>query len=245
MRWLQLAILGAALAGQARGEDIVDVLRRSQQQRLDAMPRAPANDRAKVVRSSFEKLCQALKPEMEIDLVVIAGATTAETLHGHIIVANESLADLPEGERIFILAHEIGHVVSDHWHQMGGLYRRWIPGEVTPSQTDPVAGSLGRDASGLAHRQEFEADAFALQALQQARDCTRGRGLRLHAPGHAARHRDAPGHSQTPGRAARGNGRGHRLALTRPRAAATGAPRLASCKRATHAVVSAPHPFGA
>ena len=61
---------------------------------------------------------------MEIDLVVVGRATTAETLHGHIIVANESLADLPEGERIFILAHEIGHVVSDHWHQMGGLYRR-------------------------------------------------------------------------------------------------------------------------
>ena len=43
-----------------------------------------------------------------------------------------------------LLAHEIGHVVSDHWQQMGGLYRRWIPGEVTPSQTEPVAGSLGR-----------------------------------------------------------------------------------------------------
>ena len=167
MRWLQLAILGAALAGQARGEDIVDVLRRSQQQRLDAMARAPSGDRATVVRGSFEKLCQALRPEMEVDLVVIAGATAAETLHGHIIVANESLADLPEGERMFILAHEIGHVVNDHWQQMGGLYRRWIPGEVTPSQTDPVAGSLGRDASGLSHRHEFEADAFALQALRR------------------------------------------------------------------------------
>jgi Zn-dependent protease with chaperone function len=166
MRWLQLAILGVVLAGQARGEDIVDVLRRSQQQRLDAMPRAPSGDRAKIVRSSFERLCKALKPEMEVDLVVIAGATAAETMHGHIVVANESLADLPEGERIFILAHEIGHVVNDHWHQMGGLYKRWIPGEVTPSQTDPVAGLLGRDASGLAHRHEFEADAFALRTLR-------------------------------------------------------------------------------
>jgi Zn-dependent protease with chaperone function len=167
MRWLQLAILGAALAGQARGEDIVDVLRRSQQQRLDSMTRAPAGARAKIVRASFEKLCQTLKPGMEIELVVIAGPNAAETMHGHIIVANESLADLPEGERIFILAHEIGHVVNDHWQQMGGLYRRWIPGEVTPAQTDPVAGRLGRDASGLAHRQEHEADAFALHALRR------------------------------------------------------------------------------
>ena len=167
MRWLQLAILGVVLAGQAHGEDIVDVLRRSQQQRLDAMPRARTGDRARIVRSSFEKACKAVKPDMEVDLVVVTGATTAETLHGHIVVANESLADLPEGERLFILAHEIGHVVGDHWQQMGGLYRRWIPGEVTPAQTDPVAGLLGRDASGLAHRQELEADAFALQALRK------------------------------------------------------------------------------
>jgi Zn-dependent peptidase ImmA (M78 family) len=67
-------------------------------------------------------------------------ATTAETLHGHII-ANESLADLPEGERIFILAHEIGHVVSDHRHRWGGT--ALDSSEVTPARTDPVAESLG------------------------------------------------------------------------------------------------------
>ena len=78
---------------------------------------------------------------------------------------NESLADLPEGERIFIMAHEIGHVVAGHWEQMGRVYRRWIPGEVTQDKTDPVAGLLGRDASGLAHRHEYAADAFAHQAL--------------------------------------------------------------------------------
>jgi len=165
MRWLQLAILGITLAGPARGEDIVDVLRRSQQLRLDAMTRAPSGDRAQVVRDSFDKLHQALKPEIDVELVVVTGATTAETLHGHIIVANESLAELPEGERVFILAHELGHAVGDHWKQMGGLYRRWIPGEVTPEHTDPVASLLGRDASGLAHQQEFEADAFGVQAL--------------------------------------------------------------------------------
>ena len=37
MRWFQLTLLGLALAGPARSEDIVDVLRRSQQMRLDAM----------------------------------------------------------------------------------------------------------------------------------------------------------------------------------------------------------------
>jgi Zn-dependent protease with chaperone function len=40
-----------------------------------------------------------------------------------------------------------------------------VPGEVKPETTDPVAQRLGREASATAHRQEFEADAFALRVL--------------------------------------------------------------------------------
>jgi Zn-dependent protease with chaperone function len=167
MRWLVVTILGLTLATAARAEDIVDVLRRSQQTRLDAMAAANDASRAQVVQHSFEVLRQALAPLPPIDFHVISGSTMAETLHGHIIVANQSLADLPEGERLFVLAHEIGHVQQHHWLQMGLVYKRWVPGEVTPENTDPVAGMLGREASGLAHRQEFEADAFALQTLHR------------------------------------------------------------------------------
>ncbi len=166
MRWLQLTLLGLALAGPARGEDIVDVLRRSQQQRLDAMVPAADGPRAEAVRASFQQLRQALPTDLPVELRVIRGETIAETMHGHIVVANESLADLPEGARLFVLAHELGHVASRHWLQMGQVYRRWVPGEVTPQTTDPVAGQLGREASGLSHRQEFEADAYAAQVLR-------------------------------------------------------------------------------
>ncbi len=168
MRWLLVTVFGLILTTATRAEDIVDVLRRSQQQRLDAMIPAPDSERAQVVRRSFETVqrqLQAVLPLPAVDLHVICGPVLAETLHGHIIVANVSLADLPEGERLFVLAHELGHVVLRHWLQMGLVYRRWIPGEVTPELTDPVAGPLGREASALAHRQEFEADAFALDTL--------------------------------------------------------------------------------
>lgn len=167
MRWLLVTILGLTLATVVAAEDIVDVLRRSQQQRLDAMKPAPDGLRAQSLRRSFEALREQLAPLPPIDFHVVTGAVLAETLHGHIIVANESLADLPEGERLFVLAHEIGHVKQHHWLQMGLVYKRWVPDEVTPEKTDPVAGHLGREASALAHRQEFEADAFALQALHR------------------------------------------------------------------------------
>jgi Zn-dependent protease with chaperone function len=167
MRWLTLVLIGFALALPARAQDIVDVLLRSQQSRLDALAPAPDGPRASLVRASFERLLGRLQPHLAAELRVITGELTAETLLGRVVVANESLADLPEGERDFILAHELGHVVSGHWLQLGLLYKRWIPGAVTPETTDPVAGPLGREASRQAHRHELEADAYALNALKQ------------------------------------------------------------------------------
>lgn len=168
MRWMWAAVLGLGFASAARSEDIVDVLRRSQQQRLEALAPAPVDGaRAEVVRRSFAALL-SVQPELPaIELRVIRGPLLAETVHGHIVLANETLADLPEDERLFVLAHELGHVARGHWLQMALLFQKWVPGEVTPEHTDAVAGLLGRDASGLAHQHEFEADAYALEVLQR------------------------------------------------------------------------------
>jgi hypothetical protein len=158
-----LLVLGAV---PAWCEDITDVLERSQRQRLESLPLADAqSERALVVRASFDKVVRASGCTEAVELRVIRGATVAETLHGHVVVANESLADMPEGERMFILAHELGHVAMGHWSQMGELYKHHIPGAVVPENTDPVAGALGRDASGLSHRHELDADAFSLRTL--------------------------------------------------------------------------------
>lgn len=166
MRWLVMTLLALAGAGPAQALDIVDVLRASQQERLESLPPAPDGPRADAVRRSFDVLRAGLPHGTAVDLRVIAGPVVAETLHGHIVVANVSLADLDEGERLFVLAHELGHVLAAHWLQMGLVYTRWVPGEVTPERTDPVAAALAREAGALAHRQEFEADAFALAALR-------------------------------------------------------------------------------
>lgn len=167
MRWFLLTILGTVLTQPAAAEDIVDVLRRSQQLRLEAMPAAAEGPRAELIRRSFDQLRQALPADVVAELRVVSAGTLAETIHGRIVVAHESLADLPEGARLFVLAHELGHVASQHWQQMGAVYRHWIPSEVKPETTDPVAGPLGREASATSHRQEYEADAYALQVLRR------------------------------------------------------------------------------
>ncbi|MEZ0207379.1 M48 family metalloprotease [Ideonella sp.] len=167
MRWWFVAfILLLAARAAAADEGILGVLARSQLARLDQAPSAnPAGARARMVRASLETLARALPLRHPVELRVTAGETVAETLQGRILLANESLADLSEGERLFILAHELGHIELRHWEQTQQLYQKWVPGAVTPDQTEPVAALLGRDASGLGHRQELEADAFALRTL--------------------------------------------------------------------------------
>ena len=167
MRWLQLAMMvTTCAAAAAQANDIIDVLHQSAQRRLEAMPLAANGPRAQAVRESFETLRRGVAPQVVVELRVVTGSTVAETLDGRVIVANESLADAPEGVRLFVLAHELGHVQQGHWRQVGDLYKRFVPGEVVPQTTEPVAGPLGRAASAQAHRHEFEADTFALQALR-------------------------------------------------------------------------------
>ena len=173
MRWsiVTLALLlTAPVAGSSEG--IVAVLARSQLARLASThPADPAGPRARAVRSSFDTLARTLDLQRPVELRVIRGETVAETVHGRIVLANERLAELDEGERLFILAHELGHIELGHWEQTERLYQKWVPGAVTPRETEPVAMLLGRDASGQAHRHELEADAYALRALH-----TLGRG---------------------------------------------------------------------
>lgn len=201
MRWwfisLSLLIAGPAAADPVAGADdgILGVLARSQIVRLDrTTPADPASPRARSVRASLETLARALRLRHPVELRLIAGETVAETLQGRIVLANESLADLSEGERLFILAHELGHIELRHWEQTQRLYQKWVPGAVTPEHTEPVAALLGRDASGLGHRQEMEADAFALRTLLAL-----GRPLQdaIAALTHFGVTRDTPSHPGT------------------------------------------------
>jgi Zn-dependent protease with chaperone function len=167
MRKLQLAVFLVLLAGAAQAEDIVDVLRRSQQRRLDGMAVASESARSETIRQSFERVRDAYALDHTVDLRINRDGPMAETMHGRTIIANESLADLPEGERLFILAHEFGHVAGHHWTELCEVYKRWVPGDVTPQNTDPVSGQLGREASALSHRHELAADTAALHALRR------------------------------------------------------------------------------
>lgn len=162
-----LIVLFAIWGTAARCEGIGEVLDRSQLQRLDAFTQADTQSPAALrVRESFDALMRATGLQRAVELRVVTGEVIAETIQGRVIVANQALGDLSEGARLFVLAHEIGHISLAHWPKMTLLYQAWLPGELVQASSDAVAALLGRDASELSYRQEFEADAFALRTLR-------------------------------------------------------------------------------
>jgi Peptidase family M48 len=165
------ALLGVLLIALCAGspawcEDIAQVLQRSQQARLDTLPEvAPETPGAAALRDSFERLQHSLPAAGQAQLRVVATGALTETLRGNVVVMNIALSEPPEICRLFLIAHELGHVTLGHWGQRIALYRQFIPGEVVQQQTDAIAPQLGREASMQSHQQEYDADAFAMRTL--------------------------------------------------------------------------------
>lgn len=169
MRRMIILLFGFwACVAAARASTIAEVLERSQQLQIDGRVAAAADsDRAARVRASFARLVALAPPPHPIELRVMQGGVQAEAMLGRLLVVGEAVGDLPEGERLMLLAHEYGHLSLDHWDALVALYQRHIPGDVQPETTDPVAQALGRDGRELSHRHELEADAFGYRLAQQ------------------------------------------------------------------------------
>lgn len=169
--WRLALCLWLGWASAVHAEGIVEVLQRSQSVRLAQHGAANLGSvAAGRVRASYRRLVGMLpitQPHEPITLVLVGGPLFAEAVFGgRMVVVSESVGDLPEGERLLMLAHELGHVTLGHWAGLSGLYLRHIPGEVRPETTEPVAGVLGPQAHALSHRQEFEADAFGFTLVR-------------------------------------------------------------------------------
>lgn len=187
-----VSVLMMSVGAMARAETIEEVMKRSQEQRLASFELSRTGESVQLVRATFDRLYRVLglSPGV-VELHVVKQGTYAETLLGRFVVVNESLATLSEGERAFILAHELGHIILRHWGQMIAVYQFRVPGEVRQSETDAIAGVLGREASKLAHCQEVAADAYALQAIKDLGEshevavaAIRSRGMQHDTPTH-------------------------------------------------------------
>jgi hypothetical protein len=162
MRWWWVVLMAACMHVKA-AESIEQVLDRSQVMRMSQ--RAPADAQsaaAQRVRHSFHRLTALAGADAPaVELVLVGGDLFAEALLDRPgIAVSQAVGDLPEGERLLLLAHELGHVRLAHARALKALYRTHIPGEVRPETTNQVGAALGRQAHALSHRHEHEADAY-------------------------------------------------------------------------------------
>jgi hypothetical protein len=161
--WIVWVVLMGACLHATAGESIEQVLDRSQMMRLSQCPPADAQSAAaQRVRQSLQRLTALAGADAPaVELVLVGGGLFAEALLDRPgIAVSQAVGDLPEGERLLLLAHELGHVRLGHSRALKALYRTHIPGEVRPETTNQVSAVLGQEAHTLSHRHEHEADAY-------------------------------------------------------------------------------------
>jgi predicted Zn-dependent protease len=84
---------------------------------------------------------------------------------GRAIVVSARLARLPAAQRFFILAHELGHLRLQHHAAMMSFVARAVD-----SSADEAAAraAVASGLSTISHRNELEADAFAVRLMRAA-----------------------------------------------------------------------------
>jgi hypothetical protein len=163
MRWFVLGVMAVFMNGAA-AQGIEAVLERSQQARLARRPPAAAQAEAvQRVRDSLTRLlASTLADAPPVELVLVGGDLFAEALLDRPAIAvSEAVGELPEPQRLLMLAHELGHIRLAHAQSLKAMYRAHVPAAVAQELTDPVAVPLGAEGIVLSHRNELAADAWA------------------------------------------------------------------------------------
>lgn len=89
---------------------------------------------------------------------------------------------------MFVLAHELGHIVNGDWHSFTEAFTHYVPSETPDDMVNAAMRRASPQASQLMHGFEFGADVFAMRLLaQMGRDSV--------ADGCAALRRDVPMHT--------------------------------------------------
>lgn len=115
---------------------------------------------SKILQGDFERILRQARISYKgFRLLVTANpAVIAQSLPG-VVVVNAEIAQLNRQHRIFVLAHEIGHLRASHWDQYFQKAR-----SLCAAPSEPSDDSAFRE---LSHANEYAADKFAVFILKQ------------------------------------------------------------------------------
>lgn len=161
-----LAAAALVLVSNVHAFDIVAALNLGQKVALDKCEEvADAADDAAVIQASFERVKAAAGIARPITVRIARCNAMVQVLQG-VVVAHPAIANWNEGERLFVLAHELGHVVNGDWHTFTSTFAGLVPAETTDAEAPMALRRAQPHVSSLMHGFEYGADSFALSVLE-------------------------------------------------------------------------------
>jgi hypothetical protein len=159
-------LIGLAFANtSARAMDIVAALNASQ---LEEFSRCTITSddapEAKVLQRSFKALQDARAATTSVRLRVADCAHGIQVLAGEVVVPAE-VASWDEGERLFVLAHELGHIEHRDWEHLTAAYAESAPRDIAEDDVPRTLSNLRARANQLKRHFEYAADKYAAQLL--------------------------------------------------------------------------------
>jgi len=152
--------------------DIVAALNASQQQKL-SLCKVTADEapEARVLQQSFKQL-QDARATMDapaatpaVRLLVADCEHGIQVLAGEVVVPPE-VAHWDEGARLFVLAHELGHIEHRDWDRLMATYAYDMAQNTAEDALPQALSSVRAHTSVLKRHSEYAADKYALRLLQ-------------------------------------------------------------------------------
>lgn len=159
-------LLSTLICMPAWSLDIVEALNRGQRVQADTCVLVDAGQpEAQVIAASFERVKRAagVTQDVTVRLAECPGQLV-QVLGGEILV-HPVLASWGEGERLFALAHELGHIINGDWGRFTAEFAAQVGPDMDEAQVNLVLRRMAPRVRELMHGFEYGADEYALGVL--------------------------------------------------------------------------------
>jgi hypothetical protein len=131
---------------------------------FSSLKEVPADsEKAMLLQSEFAQLLQAMQLRTPIKLMVVREVEVAKAYPGRVIAVHEDVGTLSQSQRVFVLTHELAHVLQDHFT----AYYSFLDAQ-SHTEQDEFTGeeaAVLRGFQTVSHNAEFSADDFAKKVV--------------------------------------------------------------------------------
>ncbi|MEW6703735.1 MAG: M48 family metalloprotease [Pseudomonadota bacterium] len=126
---------------------------------------SPRHPQRQLVESDVARFMKTVGAPPEVRFEVMDCEADGFVYQGKTVVLSTRLARMNPAQRFFIIAHEMGHVRLAHHGAMRSFVARIV--DQHPEETR-ARRQLVSSLSEISHGHEFDADAFAVRAMESA-----------------------------------------------------------------------------